>query len=156
MVAGTDFIDIGDVSEFTRKPRRLKVAGRSGMCVVYVLKLSLVAVFTHVGRFFAIDANCYHSAGPLEQHVGDIEDINGEPCIRCPLHQYIISLETGHSFYEAVEVIRQPQGKPIIRSLGFKSKGYKQRCHRTMVRDGRLLVQLDESEEVDSDKYAYK
>lgn len=88
--------------------------------------------------------------------MGDIEDINGEACIRCPMHKYIISLETGHSFYEAVDVIPQPTGQPLIKSLGFKSKGLKQRCHQVAVREGRVLVQLDTGGEVESDKYAYR
>ncbi|CDR95909.1 hypothetical protein, conserved [Babesia bigemina] len=114
-----------------------------------------VAVFQHGGRFLAIDANCYHAAGRLEEHGGDIEDVNGEPCIRCPMHKYIISLSSGHSFYEAVEVIRQPGGPPSFRSLGFKSKGVKQRCHHARVEGNRLLIRITRDGEVESDRYAY-
>ncbi|GIX66268.1 rieske [2fe-2s] domain-containing protein [Babesia caballi] len=155
VVSGSDFVDVGAASEFEGRSRRIVVAGRS------------VAVFSHGGRFFALDANCYHSAGRLEevgpaapagnlsQHAGDIEDVNGEPCVRCPLHKYIISLSSGHSFYEAVAVHRRPAGPPIIESLGFKSKGPRQRCHRVEVRHGRLLIQLGGGPPLDSDRYAF-
>lgn len=55
MVTNTNFIDVGSVTEFVRRPRRIQVSGRN------------VAVFEQDGRFFAIDANCYHSSGPLEE-----------------------------------------------------------------------------------------
>ncbi|GFE53654.1 Rieske domain-containing protein [Babesia ovis] len=133
---------MSNVSQFSHRPKRVIISGRS------------VAIFCHNGQFFALDANCYHSAGPLEKHTGDIEDINGEPCVRCPLHQYIISLSSGHSFYEAVDIQRH-YGGISIRSLGYRSKGPKQRCHKTKVQDGRLLVCLSAGPELESDRYAH-
>ncbi|GBE59786.1 Rieske domain-containing protein [Babesia ovata] len=141
--ANSDYVDVGAVSEFARGPRRLAVGGRK------------VAVFQHGDRFFAIDANCYHAAGRLEEHSEDIEEVNGEPCVRCPMHKYVISLSSGHSFYEAVEVLRKPGGPPSFRSLGFKSKGLKQRCHYAKVEGNRLLIRLAGDGEVESDRYAY-
>ncbi|KAK9408395.1 Rieske domain-containing protein [Crotalus adamanteus] len=36
-----------------------------------------VVIFYHSGHFYALDCCCYHAGGPL--HLGEIEDINGQP-----------------------------------------------------------------------------
>ncbi|EDO06807.2 Rieske-like [2Fe-2S] domain family protein [Babesia bovis T2Bo] len=138
-----NYVDVGSTFEFLGRSRRVVVSGRN------------VAIFHHGDNFFALDANCFHAAGPLEQHVGDIEEINGEPCIRCPYHQKIISISTGNSFYEAVDIERLAEGTVKIRSLGFRSQGVKQRCHKTKVVNGRLLVYINHGHELESDKYAH-
>ncbi|KPB02007.1 nitrite reductase small subunit NirD [Ahrensia marina] len=49
-----------------------------------------IAVFrTADGRVFALEDNCPHKNGPLSQ--GIVHD----GCVTCPLHNWVISLETG-------------------------------------------------------------
>ena len=53
--------------------------------------------------FYALDLRCYHAGGPLS--MGDIEDVEGNLCIKCPWHRYIIKLDTGEVntiFYEFI------------------------------------------------------
>ena len=51
-----------------------------------------IAVFrTADDRVFAIEDKCPHRAGPLSQ--GIVHD----DCVTCPLHNWIISLETGRA-----------------------------------------------------------
>lgn len=52
-----------------------------------------VVLHRKTGMLYCLDSPCYHAAGPLgEGPLVDIEDI---PCIRCPWHNYLISLDTG-------------------------------------------------------------
>jgi len=76
---------------------------------------------------YALDAVCYHTGGPLVQ--GDIEDIDGRPCIRCPWHEYRITMDTGEGMYMALEG-------------HYKSKGTRQRTHTVRVQEGRIQVAL--------------
>lgn len=46
-----------------------------------------VTVLQHNGKVYAIDTACFHQGGPLGTE-GDIEDINGVACLRCPWHGY--------------------------------------------------------------------
>jgi nitrite reductase (NADH) small subunit len=49
-----------------------------------------IAVFrTHDNRVFAIEDKCPHKNGPLSQ--GIVHD----NCVTCPLHNWVINLETG-------------------------------------------------------------
>jgi nitrite reductase (NADH) small subunit len=49
-----------------------------------------IAVFrTHDDRVFAIEDKCPHKNGPLSQ--GIVHD----NCVTCPLHNWVINLETG-------------------------------------------------------------
>jgi nitrite reductase (NADH) small subunit len=49
-----------------------------------------IAVFrTAEDRFFAIEDRCPHKAGPLSQGI-----VHGDK-VTCPLHNWVISLETG-------------------------------------------------------------
>lgn len=48
-----------------------------------------LAVFAHNGRFAAVEAECPHAAGPLQE--GTIED----DCVVCPWHAYRFDLNTG-------------------------------------------------------------
>lgn len=51
-----------------------------------------IAVFrTAENRFFAIDDRCPHKAGPLAQGI-----VHGN-AVTCPLHNWVISLETGEA-----------------------------------------------------------
>jgi nitrite reductase (NADH) small subunit len=49
-----------------------------------------IAIFRTAGnRFFAIEDKCPHRAGPLSQGM-----VHGD-AVTCPLHNWVISLETG-------------------------------------------------------------
>ncbi|XP_070794879.1 Rieske domain-containing protein isoform X2 [Pituophis catenifer annectens] len=90
----------------------------------------------------------YHDAGgPLD--LGEIEDINGQPCIICPFHKYKITLNTGEGLYQAINP-KEPSAVPK-----WKSKGVKQRTHRVTVDNGNVYVTLsDLLEYKESDYYA--
>ncbi|XP_054910893.1 Rieske domain-containing protein [Poeciliopsis prolifica] len=78
---------IGPASELSKKPCRLIYSplGRdSDVCLFYVR-----------GRFFAMDARCAHSGGPLCE--GDIEEADGVLQVFCPWHDYGYDLRTGKS-----------------------------------------------------------
>ncbi|XP_053159831.1 Rieske domain-containing protein isoform X1 [Hemicordylus capensis] len=108
-----------------------------------------VLVLYHDGRFYAMDCRCYHAGGPL--HLGEIEDINGQPCIICPWHKYKIILATGEGLYQAVNP-REPSVTPK-----WQSKGVKQRTHCITVDNGNVYVTLsDLADDIDSDYYAEK
>ena len=81
--------------------------------------------------------------GPLLH--ADIEDSGSfGPCVVCPWHRYQISLRTGDSLYQNM-------------SGTVCSKGFKQRVHEVVVRDGRVLVRLASTEgKIESDTYAFK
>eukprot|EP00918_Siedleckia_nematoides_P041712 GHVU01090846.1.p1 GENE.GHVU01090846.1~~GHVU01090846.1.p1 ORF type:complete len:174 (+),score=26.89 GHVU01090846.1:690-1211(+) len=115
-------------------PRRAVVDGRP------------VALFSHKGRLFALDANCYHAGGALEK-CRDIEDIGAQPCIRCPLHKYVISISTGEAFYRPVTFEKEEGGALVPIPGDWASKGVKQRTHRVRVREpgGGISVQLSTS-----------
>eukprot|EP00375_Theileria_parva_P003150 XP_765831.1 hypothetical protein [Theileria parva strain Muguga] len=89
----------------------------------------------------------------------DIEEILGQPCIRCPQHKYVISISTGESFYRPVEVIQVEENGRLRRKvllLDWKSKGKCQRTHEVKVENDKVYVKLDEStDELPSDKYAF-
>ncbi|KAL3150714.1 hypothetical protein ABBQ32_000501 [Trebouxia sp. C0010 RCD-2024] len=53
-----------------------------------------VTVLRHNGKVYAIDTACFHQGGPLGTE-GDIEDINGVACLRCPWHGYKVNLDSG-------------------------------------------------------------
>lgn len=40
-----------------------------------------------------IDSPCYHAAGPLGE--GDVVEVEDILCLRCPWHQYLISIDEG-------------------------------------------------------------
>ncbi|XP_954423.1 uncharacterized protein TA21320 [Theileria annulata] len=102
-------------------------------------------------RYSIIRKNCIFTE--------DIEEILGQPCIRCPQHKYVISIETGESFYRPVEVVHEEERGRIRRKvvlLDWKSKGICQRTHELKVENGKVYVKLNDStEELASDKYAF-
>lgn len=53
-----------------------------------------VTVLQHNSKVYAIDTACFHQGGPLGTE-GDIEDIDGVACLRCPWHGYRVNLVTG-------------------------------------------------------------
>lgn len=54
-----------------------------------------VCLFYVKGEFFAMDARCAHSGGPLCE--GDIEEADGVLQVFCPWHDYDFDLRTGKS-----------------------------------------------------------
>jgi nitrite reductase (NADH) small subunit len=78
-MSGSTWIDIGAIADVPlRGSRILKAAG------------GCIAVFrTSDNEAFAIDDKCPHKAGPLSQGI-----VHGR-AVTCPLHNWVISLETG-------------------------------------------------------------
>lgn len=125
---------VGPASSFTDGARSLIRAGQRN-----------IAVYSHKGKFYAIDNACYHHGGPL--HNGDIEDLGGHPCVICPWHSYRISLETGEGLYVGLDLAAKKEC--------VKSKGIKQRIHPVIVRDGNVIVQVTTGgPSIESDTYA--
>lgn len=111
-----------------------------------------ISLVRHRDTLYAIDAVCFHAGGPLT--LGDIEDVNGRPCVSCPWHKYLIDLSSGDKLYEALEM------DPSTRKLspaGWKSMPQLQRTHRVQSgSDGQIYVFLQQDDrEVRSDAYAY-
>ncbi|XP_029906430.1 Rieske domain-containing protein [Myripristis murdjan] len=78
---------IGPASELSKKQCRLMYSSLgydSDVCLFYVK-----------GEFFAMDARCSHSGGPLCD--GDIEEADGVLQVFCPWHDYDFNLRTGSS-----------------------------------------------------------
>eukprot|EP00916_Digyalum_oweni_P016061 GHVL01026372.1.p1 GENE.GHVL01026372.1~~GHVL01026372.1.p1 ORF type:complete len:132 (+),score=18.25 GHVL01026372.1:44-439(+) len=113
------------------RPIRVDVTGRA------------VAIFSYKDHFYCLDASCYHAGGPLEE-AKDIEEINGEPCIRCPWHHFVISIKTGHSFYQPVHFDHSKEGRLIPVVEDWKSNGPKQRINNIKTEDGKIFIQLME------------
>jgi len=79
MALPTTWIDIGAITDIPRRGAR---------CVV--TPQGKIAVFrTADDRFFAIEDHCPHKGGPLSQGI-----VHGA-AVTCPLHNWVISLETG-------------------------------------------------------------
>lgn len=74
-----DWFEIGDLSDIPlRGARRVQAGGIR------------IAVFrTHDNQVYALEDSCPHKQGPLSQ--GIIHD----GCVTCPLHNWVISLESG-------------------------------------------------------------
>ncbi len=116
------------------------------------------------GRLYCMDAVCYHMGGPLT--VGDIEEVNGQLCVKCPWHHYSVTLETGAKLYQAMDF--DPRTKKLV-PAGWKASERRQRVHEVEERgaSGAVWVRLtshdrsakrhDEAESLDygSDKWAY-
>ncbi|XP_031553525.1 Rieske domain-containing protein-like [Actinia tenebrosa] len=111
-----------------------------------------VAMFYHDGEIFVLDHSCYHAGGPLS--LGDIEDIQGRPCVICPYHKYKITLDNGEGLYYSYDI------KDLRKPPKLRSKGVKQRTHDVKVNGNDVYVALsDVTEPRDSDYYsssAYK
>ncbi|XP_033126205.1 uncharacterized protein HI_0077-like [Anneissia japonica] len=55
----------------------------------------MVVFHKEKNKFYAMDATCPHEGGPLD--LGDIEDVDGHPCIVCPWHDFDFRLDNGKS-----------------------------------------------------------
>jgi nitrite reductase (NADH) small subunit len=101
----TNWTEIGALGDIPRRGAR-------------VLKTphGCIAVFrTHDDRVFALEDRCPHKGGPLSE--GIVHDAG----VSCPLHNWVISLETGEA-----------QGADSGRA----------RTYPVRVADGRLLIDL--------------
>jgi nitrite reductase (NADH) small subunit len=79
MIMSADWIDVGCVSDVPLRGSRV-VSTKSGD----------VAVFKSAdGRIFALWDQCPHKGGPLSQGI-----VHGH-AVTCPLHNWVIGLETG-------------------------------------------------------------
>ncbi len=76
------WIDIGSITDIPRRGAR---------CVV--TPQGRIAVFrTMDDQVFAMEDHCPHKGGPLSQGI-----VHGA-AVTCPLHNWVISLETGNAF----------------------------------------------------------
>ncbi|SFJ34998.1 nitrite reductase small subunit NirD [Celeribacter neptunius] len=74
-----NWIDVGSLSDIPRQGARCVKNGEM-----------TIAIFrTADDRLFALEDKCPHKNGPLSQ--GIVHD----GCVTCPLHNWVISLETG-------------------------------------------------------------
>ena len=115
-------------------------------------------------KLHCIDAVCYHMGGPLT--VGDIEEVNGEVCIKCPWHHYNVTLDTGAKLYQKMDF--DPTTKKLV-PAGWHASERRQRVHGVERRgqSGAVWVRLtsndkgatrhQEADTLDfvSDKWAY-
>jgi nitrite reductase/ring-hydroxylating ferredoxin subunit/ferredoxin-NADP reductase len=137
MSSDTDtVVFVARVQDFPKGARHLiKVGGRS------------IAVFNHREQYYAMDNACYHLGGTLLN--GDIEDLEGHWCVRCPLHNYPIELTTGESFYVGMDA--KPGGGTCQQ---LKSKGAKQRVYQCRVENDGVYVVFHTRGQFESDNYA--
>eukprot|EP01083_Nonionella_stella_P092365 258561_1 len=112
-----DFQYICQVDEMPIGHRRCFVLGPSKRKAVLI---------NHNGILTCIDALCFHFGGPL--YTGDIEDIGGSACIRCPWHRYSVELTSGHC--------RDPMGNSL---------GDGQRTHRVHVDADSASIYVEEN-----------
>ena len=76
-----DWFDIGDIADIPRRGARCIKIGEMS-----------VAIFRTVDdHIYALEDHCPHKKGPLSQ--GIVHDA----CVTCPLHNWVISLETGEA-----------------------------------------------------------
>ncbi|XP_051803415.1 LOW QUALITY PROTEIN: Rieske domain-containing protein [Acanthochromis polyacanthus] len=88
---------IGPASELSRKRCRLMHSslGYDFWCVPLLRK----------GEFFAMDARCSHSGGPLCE--GDIEEAEGVLQVFCPWNDYDFDLRTGNQDITTGSILQQ-------------------------------------------------
>lgn len=111
------------------------------------------------GRVHCLDSVCYHTGGPLL--LGDIEEVNGWECVRCPWHNYPVRLVDGAKAYKQMEAAEDGKLLPA----GWKLSEHRQRVHAVEERGDGIFVRLSSEERVDrhaveeleceSDRWAY-
>ncbi|KAL4236430.1 hypothetical protein ACF0H5_004815 [Mactra antiquata] len=96
--------------------------------------------------FYALDSYCYHAGGPL--YNGDIEDLGGRTCIKCPWHKYKVCVDTGQNYYQSVDPHNLDQPPK------WTSGDVRQRTHKVTVRDDNIYIVLSEMDgTLDSDHH---
>ncbi|KAJ9458528.1 hypothetical protein DIPPA_13488 [Diplonema papillatum] len=112
----------------------------------------IVTVVVYKEKLYCMDTICYHAGGNL--YKGDIEEVNGVPCLTCPIHHYRLSLKDGKQASFTYEVVDDKVG-PCF--LHFPPKeGTRQRVHPIKRVDDDVYVKLDDANKVLSDRLAFK
>jgi nitrite reductase/ring-hydroxylating ferredoxin subunit len=96
-----------------------------------------------------VDSTCYHAGGPIG--LGDLEEVNGELCIKCPWHSYCVSLVDGSKLYEALEMDKDTKK---LTPAGWRKKHKAQRVHMVQEVQGVIYVKLSLEDSWDSDEYS--
>lgn len=109
-----------------------------------------ISVIQYKEELHCLDSICFHSGGPLA--LGDIEDVGGQPCLKCPWHFYHVSLEDGEKWYQEADI--QPDG--TLKAGSWKSVGARQRRHDVEMRDDGVYVKLNLEGDIASDRYAFE
>ena len=78
------------ISEWGAVGRLHDIPSRGARCVT-IGDLTIAIFRTADDRLFALEDKCPHKAGPLSQ--GMVHD----GCVTCPMHGWVISLETGEA-----------------------------------------------------------
>ena len=107
----SDWMDIAALDAIPRRGAR-----------VVKTRLGCVAIFrTHDDRVFALDDRCPHRNGPLSEGI-----VHGN-AVTCPLHNWVISLETG--LVQGVDegrvnthAVRLEAGRILLDAAGFAGK----------------------------------
>jgi len=73
-----------------------------------------------------------------------------QACVRCPWHNYIVTVQTGEKLYQ--KLVKTEEGKLV--PGGWDSVGQRQRTHRVFERSGAVFVVVDEEGSFESDKYS--
>lgn len=114
-----------------------------------------VSIIRYQQKLHCIDSVCYHMGGPLT--LGDIEDIAGVSCVKCPWHHYYVGIDNGLRYHNSLIMENgkmvsqgwQPSNQPVHRIHHIEERN-----------DGYIYVSIDESTfgdigDVKSDHYAY-
>mmetsp|Transcript_24482 Transcript_24482/g.23510 ORF Transcript_24482/g.23510 Transcript_24482/m.23510 type:complete len:210 (+) Transcript_24482:259-888(+) len=111
-----------------------------------------ITVFRQNNKVSAIDAICYHAAGPLTLGpLKDIEELGGITTVSCPWHKFLVSITDGTRIYQEVKV--GANGKPSVKGWTVGKKV--QRSHKTFEDESGVYVALQMTGgKVDSDKDA--
>ena len=101
-----------------------------------------------------MDSICYHAGGPLT--IGDIEDVAGDSCVKCPWHNQPIRLSDGARMYRKVTF--EGASNKMVHDDTWRAYPKLQRVHAVEIREGGVYVKVDEGgeeggEEWKSDKY---
>ncbi|XP_072294736.1 Rieske domain-containing protein [Eucyclogobius newberryi] len=105
---------VGPAAELSDKSCRLlhsSLGSDADVCLFYVK-----------GDFYAMDARCAHSGGPLCE--GDIEEADGVLKVFCPWHDYDFELRTGRSgtsLQQQVYEVKLEDGDVYVKHVGLLS-----------------------------------
>eukprot|EP01061_Rhynchopus_euleeides_P013500 TRINITY_DN23586_c0_g1_i2.p1 TRINITY_DN23586_c0_g1~~TRINITY_DN23586_c0_g1_i2.p1 ORF type:complete len:215 (+),score=53.83 TRINITY_DN23586_c0_g1_i2:166-810(+) len=108
-------------------------------------------------QLFCMDTSCYHAGGSLA--LGDIEEVNGVPCVKCPIHQFRLSLTDGRQAVFTYDVVDDKVGPCYLHFPDEQPP--RQRVHEVVEKAGKIYVRLSSEDatgnvEVASDRLAYR
>ncbi|KAG8460537.1 hypothetical protein KFE25_013187 [Diacronema lutheri] len=149
-----------DVDEWVLAARPGEVGGDVGARKHLQLNERFVSLIRgRNGGLHCLDSVCYHAGGPLL--IGDVEDVNGVECIRCPWHAYPVRLVDGAKPYKRLHVM--PDG--TLGRASWELSERRQRVHMVDERADGVWVRLTsdarvdrhaEGAECESDRWAYR